>query len=262
MGADLPGHLTETHKTENNTVWAGKVKRLELSGCAVDMLPKLRLHDENTVEELVPRTGYLEHLTETLKTESKSIWVGKVRVLKLEGIVLRAFPKLRLHGENVMEVLELNTDRPEDFAEILKEENNSIWVGRVNRLRLEDNAVGILPKLIIREENVMEWIELLTGSYEEISDILRTENNSLWIGKVRRLFLFYHAVGILPKLRFHEENVFEEFVLNVYDPKGITEILKTENKSIWIGKVRKIEFKGCAEEIKNKLDFTLITPDD
>ncbi|OIR56882.1 MAG: uncharacterized protein A8A55_2368, partial [Amphiamblys sp. WSBS2006] len=87
------------------------------------------------------------------------------------------------------------------------------------------------------------------------------ENNSIWVGKVKLLKLEWYAVGILLKLRMHEKNVMEELWLNAYEVDQITEILKTENKSVWVGKVRKISLEGHAGEIKGKLDFTLIAPD-
>ncbi|OIR55757.1 MAG: uncharacterized protein A8A55_3498, partial [Amphiamblys sp. WSBS2006] len=146
--------------------------------------------------------------------------------------------KLRIHKENVMEeVLELYADKTEHISEILKTENNSIWVGRVKKLNLVGDVVDILPKLDFHEENVME--ELLVfyaDKTEHISEILKTENNSIWIGKVHRLSLKNNAIQLLPKLRIHEDNVMEELWLNAYEVDQITEILKTENNSVWVGK--------------------------
>ncbi|OIR55735.1 MAG: uncharacterized protein A8A55_3519, partial [Amphiamblys sp. WSBS2006] len=90
-------------------------------------------------------------------------------------------------------------------------------------------------------------------------EFLKTENNSIWMGKVKVLKLGSYAVQILPKLRFHRENELEELSLTAYCSEHIAGMLEMENKNIRIGKVRKISLKGCyAEKIRSKLDFTLM----
>ncbi|OIR55682.1 MAG: uncharacterized protein A8A55_3572, partial [Amphiamblys sp. WSBS2006] len=149
--------------------------------------------------------------------------------------------------ENVMEEgLRLDADKAEQITEVLKTENNCIWVGKVQKLNLRSYAIGILPKLRMHEENVMEWLVLDADKTEDVAEILKTENNSIWVGKVKRLELYGYTVGILPKLRIHEDNVLD--VLELYaDRSGdVAEILKTENNSIWVGKVKRLVLDGYA----------------
>ncbi|OIR58942.1 MAG: uncharacterized protein A8A55_0279 [Amphiamblys sp. WSBS2006] len=307
-----PEHITEIIKTENNSIWVGKVKVLRLEKHAIQVLPKLRIHEENVMGELRLNTDCLEHITEILKTENSSIWMGKVKVLCLRHHAVEILPKLRIHGENVMEELSLSPDKNDHLTEILKEENKSIWIGKVKRLVLERDAVEILSKLGFHEENEIEELNMKTYACEKTPETLKTENNTIWVGKVKRLVLdgyavdilprlrFHkenqieelslcvsflvklnrilknnsiwvgkvkrleltkHAVKILPRLRLHRENEMEELVLNTKKAKHIVGILREKNKSIWIGKVRKIDLRGYAKDIENKLDFTMMEPD-
>ncbi|OIR55772.1 MAG: uncharacterized protein A8A55_3482, partial [Amphiamblys sp. WSBS2006] len=205
LDADRPEDVAEILKTENNSIWIGKVKKLQLIGYVVGILPKLRIYEENVMEELSLYAYDPINITEILKTENNSIWVGKVKWLYLKWYAVGILPKLKIHEENVMEWLVLNACSPEHITEILKTENNSIWVGKVKRLDLYGYAIGILPKLKIHEDNVMENLWLYADRPGNITGILKTENNSIWVGKVKLLKLEWYAVGILLKLRMHEK---------------------------------------------------------
>ncbi|OIR56884.1 MAG: uncharacterized protein A8A55_2363 [Amphiamblys sp. WSBS2006] len=246
-------HIEEINETEINMGWIGKIGRLVLTGRAVEALSRLKLHQESMMKVFVLDAYTLGHITEILKTENNSIWVGKVKKLLLKKHAIQILPKLKFHEENEMEEFVLELGDPYDITEILKAENNSIWVGRVNRLELEDYTVEILPKLRIHGENVVEEFNLDLYCQKQITELLKMEKNGIWVGKVKRLGLIGHAVNILPKLRIHEENVMELLELWTRHPEHITEILKTENNSIWVGKVNRLSFRNCAVEILPKL---------
>ncbi|OIR56085.1 MAG: uncharacterized protein A8A55_3169, partial [Amphiamblys sp. WSBS2006] len=258
----IPELFLETSRRENieeiaekgsNFGWIGKVGRLVLTGCAVEALPGLKLHQENKMEELVLDAYTPGQVTEILRMEKNSIWVGRVKVLKLKRYAMQILPKLKLHGENELKELSLNTYAPEYFGGITRTENNSIWVGKVRVLKLGWYAVGILPKLIIHDENELEELYLDSDNPKHIAGILRTENNSIWVGKVKTLRLKKHAIQILPKLGIHNENELEELSLYADNPKHITGMLKTENNSIWVGKVKTLRLKNHAIQILPKL---------
>ncbi|OIR56443.1 MAG: uncharacterized protein A8A55_2811, partial [Amphiamblys sp. WSBS2006] len=250
--ADKTEHLTEILKTENNSIWMGKVKNIYLRKYAVEILPKLKLHEENEMEVFRLDARYLGEIAETLKTERRSIWIGKVKRLELCWYAIGILPKLGIHEESEMEEFMVLTGKPGYTTRILKEENNSIWIGKVERLDLRGYAVEILPKLRIHGENVMDELYLDADNLEHITGILEAENNSIWIGKVQKLSLHSYALEILPKLRIHEENVMERLVLDVCDPCFISELLKMENKCIWVGKVEKLRLAGSTVEILPK----------
>ncbi|OIR55707.1 MAG: uncharacterized protein A8A55_3547, partial [Amphiamblys sp. WSBS2006] len=164
-----------------------------------EILPKLRIHEENVMERLVLDVCDPGFISELLKMENKCIWVGKVEKLRLAGSTVEILPKFRLDQENEMGELVLTTKHSYNTT-ILKEENNSIWVGKVKRLKLYGHAVEILPKLIIHQENVMELLELNATVSYYVSGILGMENKSIWVGKVRNVHLTGYAYRIEDKL--------------------------------------------------------------
>ncbi|OIR56544.1 MAG: uncharacterized protein A8A55_2706 [Amphiamblys sp. WSBS2006] len=104
-----------------------------------------------------------------------------------------------------MKVFELKIDNFEYIAEILKTENNSIWIGKMKKMELSECSVEILPKLGFHEENeveVFDFSELFPGYRKGIHKI---RNNSIWVGKVKKTNLVVYAVEILPKSGFHEK---------------------------------------------------------
>ncbi|OIR56822.1 MAG: uncharacterized protein A8A55_2425 [Amphiamblys sp. WSBS2006] len=262
LSADETGETTGMQRMEKNNAPMWKVKVLRLTGYGLGTLPRLRFRGENEMEKLELWAYKPEEISEILEEENCSIRLGKARKVSIGGHAIRILPKLKIHEESVMGKFSLNATEAGHISEILKEGRNSIWIGRVKTLGIHAYAVEILPKLRLHEENVMEELDLDADKAEQITEVLKEENNSIWVGTVGKVKIVGDAVGILPKLRIHGENVMEEFYLNAYFHEHIYEILEAKDKSVWIGRVRKISLEGYAEEIKNKLDFTEITQDE
>ncbi|OIR55614.1 MAG: uncharacterized protein A8A55_3640, partial [Amphiamblys sp. WSBS2006] len=98
-----------------------------------------------------------------------SIWLGKVKSLKLYGYAINLLPKLKLHEDNVLGGLWLDNvlgglwldkEFGECVSSILRAKDNSIWPWKVKSLKLEHHAINLLPKLWLHEDNVMEKFEL------------------------------------------------------------------------------------------------------
>ncbi|OIR57586.1 MAG: uncharacterized protein A8A55_1647 [Amphiamblys sp. WSBS2006] len=255
LSADRPEHIAEILREDNEIILMEKVRRLELRGYAIQILPKLGIHGESVMEGLILSAYFPEDITEILKERNNSIWVGRVKLLILGNYATQIFPKLRIHEDNVMEVLRLYVEHPEQLTGIFGLENNSICIGKMKRLELRKITQKILPKLRFHEENVMEELELDAYSPKHLTKVLKMNNNTILAGKVKKLNLRSYAIGILPKLRIHEKNVMDELELNADSSKQITEILKTENNSIWIGKVKNLKLRKHALKILSKLKF-------
>ncbi|OIR57068.1 MAG: uncharacterized protein A8A55_2178 [Amphiamblys sp. WSBS2006] len=244
-------HIEEILEAESQMIWIGRAKNLRLYYYAVSILPKLRIHEENQIEELILDAYDPEHVAEILSMENNSIWVGKVKALMLVYHAVGILHKLRIHRQNEMEELSLRANDPEQITEILKEENNGIWLGKVKNIYLRKYAVEILPKLRIHEENEMDELILDLHWSGQVTEIFKAENNSVWVGKVKKPIEVY-AVGILPRLRFHYENVMGELVLDAYRAEYVTEILGMENSSIWVGKIGRLALTKHAVSILPK----------
>ncbi|OIR58933.1 MAG: uncharacterized protein A8A55_0275 [Amphiamblys sp. WSBS2006] len=126
-------HFPEIHKTENSSIWIGRVKRLFLYGTTAKILPKLRIHEENVMEGLTLYIRDWRHIRDTQNGEQQSL-AGKVKKLELSRYAVAILPKLRIHGKMRWMELELNADRAGHITEILEMENKNIWIGKVKKL--------------------------------------------------------------------------------------------------------------------------------
>ncbi|OIR57721.1 MAG: uncharacterized protein A8A55_1508 [Amphiamblys sp. WSBS2006] len=167
------------------------------------------------MEELCLYAEKEEHVSELILTKNNSIWLGKVKKLELELFAINILPKLKLHGANVMEEFSLSADKEEYVSEAIRAKNSTIWLGKMKKLELNLFAINILPKLKLHKENVMEEFHLSAGEIEHFFEVMFAENNSIWLGSVKRLELESFATIILPKLNFYEENEMEGLPVNV-----------------------------------------------
>ncbi|OIR56019.1 MAG: uncharacterized protein A8A55_3233, partial [Amphiamblys sp. WSBS2006] len=253
LGADETEHLSEILRVADNSILVGKVKRLELFNYAISILPKLKLHKENEMEELHLSSDKEEYVSEAILGENNSIQLGKVRKLELKLFAINVLPKLKLHEKNEMEELHLSAEKKEYVSEVICAENNSIWLGKVNNLELELFAINILPKLKLHGANVMEEFSLSADKEEYVSEAIRAKNSTIWLGKMKKLDLELFAINILPKLVLHEENEMEEFCLSAEKKEYVSEIIRAENNSICLGKVNNLDLELFAINILPKL---------
>ncbi|OIR56352.1 MAG: uncharacterized protein A8A55_2904, partial [Amphiamblys sp. WSBS2006] len=207
------------------------------------------------MQEIHLNAKYSCHVSTILETEDSSVWVGSTRKLYLEGYAVEILPKLGFHEENVIEEILFSAYSSDQITGILGTENSSIWVGKVKNLVLLEYAIEILPKLKFHEEIEIEELLLSAYSSGQISRILEAKDNSLWVGRVKELYLSGYTMEILPKLRFHEENVIEGLLLSAYCSGQISRILEAEDNSFWMGKAKELYLCDHAVEILPKLRF-------
>ncbi|OIR55650.1 MAG: uncharacterized protein A8A55_3604, partial [Amphiamblys sp. WSBS2006] len=138
---------------------------------------------------------------------------------------------------NVMEKFHLSAEKTEHVSEVIRAENNSIKLGKVKKLELWKRSINILPKLSLDEENEMEVFPLNAEKMEYVSEVMLAKNNTIWLGKVKKLELSLFAINILPKLMLHEDNEMEEFLLSADREGYVSETILPENNSIKLGKV-------------------------
>ncbi|OIR55691.1 MAG: uncharacterized protein A8A55_3563, partial [Amphiamblys sp. WSBS2006] len=119
--------------TESNLSWVGRAKKLRLVGHAVRILPKLGLSEENRMEEIRLDAGSFHHISEMFKAETNSIGMGRVNNMILTGYATGIFPKLRFQRENETGGLMLSSEFITSNEEVFKVENNSVWIGKIQR---------------------------------------------------------------------------------------------------------------------------------
>ncbi|OIR56205.1 MAG: uncharacterized protein A8A55_3049, partial [Amphiamblys sp. WSBS2006] len=252
LDAELREHVSSILRAGNGTIWLGKVKRLKLNHLAVNLLPKLKLHEDNVMEEFWPVTWFGGSVSEKLHAKD-SIWLGKVKNMKLEYFAINILPLLKLHEDSEMKELKLDADAEKYICSILRAKDNSIWLGKMKNIRLERLAIKILPKLRLHEDSEIEEFYLDTEFGGDVSGILGAGNRSIWLGKVKSLKLKRYAIKILPKLRLHEDNVMEKFELDAEIEEYVFSIPSAGDNSIWLGRVKSLRLEGSVINILPKL---------
>ncbi|OIR55764.1 MAG: uncharacterized protein A8A55_3490, partial [Amphiamblys sp. WSBS2006] len=101
-----------------------------------------------------------------------------------------------------------------------------------------ESGIYVILRLFECVDGCIQSLSLKSSKRGYIEEILETESHLSWIAKVKKLSLTGYAVEILSKLRIHEENVMEKLKLCVCFPEEVTEILKEENNTIWVGEVK------------------------
>ncbi|OIR55749.1 MAG: uncharacterized protein A8A55_3505, partial [Amphiamblys sp. WSBS2006] len=172
-------HISEILVKKDRTIWLGKVKSLSLDFYAISILPKLKLHEDNVMEEFDLYVWGREHISEILVKKDNSIWLGKVKSLRLGGCKVNLLPKLRLHEDSEIEEFYLSTESGGDVSGILGAGNSSIWLGKVKKsLKLYGYAASTLPKLKLHEDNETEELWLDAKKEECVSSILSAGDRS------------------------------------------------------------------------------------
>ncbi|OIR56404.1 MAG: uncharacterized protein A8A55_2849, partial [Amphiamblys sp. WSBS2006] len=227
IDADKKEHVPNITSAGNNAIWLGKVKKLELCGYSINILPNLKLCSKGAVEELSLNAREMEHVSGIIHENSNNVCVKMFKELAIWNYFVHVLPKLVLHKE--MEMFFMGAIEKEHVSGIVYAENNTIKLGKVKKMKLYMFAINILPKLVLHGENGVEKLILSASEIDHVSEIIRAENNSIKLGKVKTLELKSFAISILPKLKLHEENlpventhrekVMEEICLSLIIPK-------------------------------------------
>ncbi|OIR55984.1 MAG: uncharacterized protein A8A55_3268, partial [Amphiamblys sp. WSBS2006] len=178
-----------------------------------------------------------EHISGILGAADNNIRLVKAKRLELLNYSINILPKLTLREEGYMEV-RLDIREMEYVSETIHENNNTICVENFKTLVLCNYSVNLLHKLVLHKE--ADLLSMGADKKEHVSGIIHAENNSICIGKVKRLELFNYAINVLTKLVLHEENEMEEFHLSAEKEEYVSEVIHAENNSICIGKVKKL----------------------
>ncbi|OIR55730.1 MAG: uncharacterized protein A8A55_3522, partial [Amphiamblys sp. WSBS2006] len=177
----------------------------------INILPKLKLHEEIEMEEFHLHAFGIEYIPEVIRAENNSIWLGRVKKVTLFQYAINILPKLKLHRENEMEKFYFYADRIEYVSEIIHAGNNNIKLGKVKKLELNLFAINTLSKLVLHKDNEMEKFLLSADREEYVSEVMNAENNTIWLGKVKKLELNLFAINTLSKLVLHKDNEMEKF---------------------------------------------------
>ncbi|OIR57320.1 MAG: uncharacterized protein A8A55_1920 [Amphiamblys sp. WSBS2006] len=245
-------HVAIIHE-QSQTFCVGGVEKMELTGYAVSILPELRIYEDCVVEKLLIAATGKEQIAPILDKE-QPFYIGRVKKLNLEHYAVNILPKMRTHGDSMAEWLELYASEDESVARIL-EHNQSIYIGRVKTIWLENYAVSILPKLEIHEDNKIRRLMLRASEEKHVSAIL-AQDQTFFVRGVKIIWLEDYAVRTLTKLRIHEDNIMLYFLLFA-DGEQFSKILGEKDNSIELGRIISFGLR-IPREIRRKLRYSLV----
>ncbi|OIR57323.1 MAG: uncharacterized protein A8A55_1914 [Amphiamblys sp. WSBS2006] len=240
---------------EDGSIFVGKAGEIILGDYAVNILPKLRFHEDNELLRLTLYADQEKYVTTILRMEDGSFFVGKAKEIVLENYAVNILPKLKFHEYNELLRLILSADLREHLGPILGTENGSISARNPKAIALRDYTVNILPKLRFHEDNELLRLILSADQEEHITTISDMDDGSIFVGKKMRIFLDKYAVNILPKLRFHERNELLCLILSADLREHLGPILE-RRQTFCPGEMKEMALKEYAIFILAKMDMT------
>ncbi|OIR56355.1 MAG: uncharacterized protein A8A55_2898, partial [Amphiamblys sp. WSBS2006] len=124
----------------------------------INILPKLRINENNEVKKLRLDATEKEHVS-TILAQDQPFCIGRMKDMILEDYAVSILQKLRIHEAHRIEQLRLNAREKEHVDGILSQDQ-PFYVGRMEEMILGSYAVSLLPKLGIHEDNVVEKLSL------------------------------------------------------------------------------------------------------
>ncbi|OIR57212.1 MAG: uncharacterized protein A8A55_2028 [Amphiamblys sp. WSBS2006] len=234
----------------------GRVKEMEFWDYAVFVFLKIKEVGEGPEGLLLSiyGDGLWKKIHEELGNESTTICIEEVEKLVLKEHAVNILPTLKIKEE--MDTFSLDANNEEQVSEVLSEEYKGISFGRIKDFGLFGSAVNLLPKIRLGEDSEVEQYSLFAAEKRQISNVLGKEDRSISTGRVKNMELTGYAVCVIPKLRIHEDNIMERFLVSTNE-LYFSRILSEGDSSIEVGKIRQVDFR-VTKKLKRKLRYTLV----
>ncbi|OIR56839.1 MAG: uncharacterized protein A8A55_2411 [Amphiamblys sp. WSBS2006] len=198
------------------------------------------------VYDLSVRAEHAEQRRNILKTKNKSIRIRNLKILSLIDAGATILPKLNISEDNIMKTFFISSNKKKDISEIIKMDDGSVVLGKLEEISLVDYGVSIFLKIIIPEDNTMESLCFSSYKRAPVKELLTKEDRSIRTGEFKNLSLKGHAVCLFPKLDIPEDSLIEHFHLSPYKRKHPRKMRKTKTRSIRIRAVKTLSLEGCA----------------
>ncbi|OIR55860.1 MAG: uncharacterized protein A8A55_3393, partial [Amphiamblys sp. WSBS2006] len=252
LSASEKEHVAAVLKQEK-PFCVGRVKDMNLKEYAVGVITKMSLKDCE-IEYLELSATRKEHDAEVPKQE-KPFCLGRVKMMWLCEYAVGVITKMSLKDCEIG-TLWLNATRRENVAAVLAQEK-PFCVGRVKRVNIWGYAVGVITKMSLKDCE-FEYLNLTASEEAHVAAVLAQEN-PFCVGRVKKMWLYEYAVGVITKMSIHEDNTMESFVLGGYKDY-FSGILEEGDSSIDLGRIRTGGLR-VPERIKRKLRYTLVDGD-
>ncbi|OIR57223.1 MAG: uncharacterized protein A8A55_2020 [Amphiamblys sp. WSBS2006] len=235
----------------------GRVKKMKFEEYAVFVFLKMKETRENLESLVLSINGdeLWRKMQGELKEENTVICIEEVGKLTLKGHAVNILPALKTKREMDRFVLDANTE--DQISEVLAEKYKGVSFEGIKGFGLSGSTMNLLPKMRIGEDCEIETYNLFAQEERQVSHVLGKEDRSIATGRVKNMELLWYAVCVIPKLRIHEDNIMESFVLDA-GKRDFSRILEEGDSSIELGRIRTGGLGSVPEEIRRKLRYTLV----
>ncbi|OIR56131.1 MAG: uncharacterized protein A8A55_3123, partial [Amphiamblys sp. WSBS2006] len=275
-------HVAEVLKQEK-PFCVGRVESMWLKDYAASVITKMTTHEDNTMGIFILdgnedqlsrileegdnsidlgriRTGGL-HVPEKIKRklrytlvdgegkevlgEEEPLCVGRVEAMVLREYAVSFITKMNL-GDCEIEHLGL-TAREEAYVAAVTQWKPVCVGRRVEGMWRKDYAVGDITKMSLKDCEI-KYLHL-TASEEAHVAVVLAQEKPFCVGRVKNMFLEGYAVGVITKMKIHEDNTMESFVLAGNEDQ-LSRILEEGDNSIDLGRIRTGGLVYVPEKIK------------
>ncbi|OIR56253.1 MAG: uncharacterized protein A8A55_3001 [Amphiamblys sp. WSBS2006] len=170
--------------------------------------------------------------------------------------LINILPKLRINGDCEVGMIWLYAPRKEHVAAVLAQKK-PFCVGRVRKMDLEDYAVGIITKMILKDCEI-ERLRLDAGEEAHVAAVLKQEK-PFCVGRVKNMVLQGYAASVITKMS-PKDCEFESLILIAPKEEHFDAVLKQKKPfcdggvkimHLWdyaVGVITKMSLKDCEIE--------------
>ncbi|OIR57750.1 MAG: uncharacterized protein A8A55_1484 [Amphiamblys sp. WSBS2006] len=115
----------------------------------------------------------------------------------------------------------------------------------------DTDLINILPKLIISKDCRVEWLWVTASKKEHAGGILK-QGQTIYVGRLKKMWLREYAVGILPQIEVHGDHEVESLDLEASEEKHVAGIL-AKDRPFYIGGVKKMLLWDYAVGVVTKM---------
>ncbi|OIR56664.1 MAG: uncharacterized protein A8A55_2587 [Amphiamblys sp. WSBS2006] len=215
----------------------------------MEILPRLKACSGSEVEFLLLNAGRVEHIAEVL-AQGQLFSVGGVKSIKAYGYAVCVLPRMEIHRDTGIEYLKMETEKEEGTAGLLRKEK-AFYLGRVRELLLSEGAVNVLPKMKLCPDNEMDWLVLRADRKEHVATVSE-HPGQVFVGRVKNIMLYEHAVCVLPRLEIHRDSEVSLLDLRAGRGEHIAGMLGEEN-TVCLGRISRIVLHGYAVDVLSRM---------
>ncbi|OIR55686.1 MAG: uncharacterized protein A8A55_3568, partial [Amphiamblys sp. WSBS2006] len=118
-------------KEANGMIYLAEEMSIDLKDEAIGLFFLIQKPENTAFGRLVLDTKNPANIAEILEQKAASIWLGRIKSIKLRYDAVDALPKLGVAVGNALDMLVLDFGEDQECPEIARQPNSSIWLGTI-----------------------------------------------------------------------------------------------------------------------------------